>query len=951
MTDRPRYPKRLIEVDLPIKALSAQKSCGLPPSELDMRKTAIWWSRKPQNQARGVWLAAMLPDPADPLVSDAQRDEIREALRQGNLLSHRGERGASGLREDLSTLCSLIADPRNLLGSAALHVATSLLAKFAPPGTIALDPFAGSGSIGVEALRLGVTTVVNDYNPVSQTILAVGLQLGRQLSRRQLAQAEALLESAIGDAVASVAALHPPSKDSENPFGYIFFRSLRCEGPGCGRVVPATSKFLLQSSKKTGARFADAGPPGGRVRLELCSASRADSFGGPTIRQGGLACPVCGFVTPRKRVALQHEREHLQPILVAVAHRTTNGVVLREPTTEQLNAVEQAAQMMPQGLPPQEWPKTEPRRFSPPLYGYRTFAECHTARQRRLLANLVLGIANITHEDHQVVSAARKVGTLLTCRAVDANSSFCRWRSDRGGSNERTFAGKSVGMIWDFFEENPLRDGGGLHSYLDELMASVAAGARLKGEADVLSAPAQELPLPDDSVDFLYTDPPYYDAIPYAHLSDWLVAWAAPLLAPDQLENGLAPKTAEIAVDRPHSKSPSTHDDAYYHAEILRAFRKCREILKPEGLGVVVFAHKGTAAWENLLAALVDAGFLVTASWPIQTERGGRLQAQGTASLQSSVHLVCRPRENPDGSVRTDDIGDWRSVLAELPGRIHEWMPRLAKEGVVGADAIFACLGPALEIFSRYSRVEKASGEPVTLREYLEQVWAAVAREALTMIFEGADASGLEEDARLTAMWLWTLNAGSGVGGSEVGETDAADDEDQEEEPSKSKGKVTGYGLEFDAARKIAQGLGAHLENLRSLVEVKGETARLLPVAERSNYLFGKEAFEKRPDAKRAAKAPKLLELMGGVTQEEVAWADLGRPAPGKTTLDKAHQAMLLFGAGRAETLKWFLVDGGVGKDAQFWKLAQALSALYPMGSNEKRWVDGVLARKKGLGF
>src|SRR5437867_12731326 len=129
-----------------------------------------------------------------------------------------------------------------------------------------------------------------------------------------------------------------------------------------------------------------------------------------------------------------------------------------------------------------------------------------------------------------------------------------------------------------------------------------------------------------------------------------------------------------------------------------------------------------------------------------------RVSAQGQARLASSVHLVCRPRENPDGSVRTDEIGDWRDVLAELPRRLHEWMPRLAAEGVVGADAIFACLGPALEMFSRYSRVERASGEAVTLKEYLEQVWGAVAKEALTMVFAGADTTGFEADARLSAM-------------------------------------------------------------------------------------------------------------------------------------------------------------------------------------------------------
>src|SRR5262249_28261892 len=153
--------------------------------------------------------------------------------------------------------------------------------------------------------------------------------------------------------------------------------------------------------------------------------------------------------------------------------------------------------------------------------------------------------------------------------------------------------------------------------------------------------------------------------------------------------------------------------------------------------------------------------------------------------------LICRPREATGNSA---PIGDWRDVLHELPTRIHAWMPRLASEGVVGADAIFACLGPALELFSRYSRVEKASGEAVELREYLEQVWAAISKEALAMVFHGADASGFEEDARLTAMWLWTLTTGSK--GNEQ-----SDDEDEHGEDTSSSTPVKGYVLEYDAAR------------------------------------------------------------------------------------------------------------------------------------------------------
>jgi len=324
-----------------------------------------------------------------------------------------------------------------------------------------------------------------------------------------------------------------------------------------------------------------------------------------------------------------------------------------------------------------------------------------------------------------------------------------------------------------------------------------------------------------------------------------------------------------------------------------------------------------------------------------------------SAALASSIHLVCRPRENPDGSLCTDAIGEWRDVLDELPGRIHEWMPRLAQEGVVGADAIFACLGPALEIYSRYSRVERADGAPVPLgdvtdergnvveRGYLSYVWEAVSQEALSMIFEGADAAsltaGFEADARLTAMWLWTLSTA----------TNGA-------EPA-ANGQVvksTGYTLEYDAARKIAQGLGAHLERMSNLVQIKGGKARLLPVAERTRALFGKEG-PRAPRQRKPKAQMSFLEQMAelGVAEEKDDAEELGAAPHGVTVLDRVHQAMLLFGAGRSEALRRFLVEEGVGQEARFWGLAQALSALYPAHTDEKRWVDGVLARKKGLGF
>jgi len=449
------------------------------------------------------------------------------------------------------------------------------------------------------------------------------------------------------------------------------------------------------------------------------------------------------------------------------------------------------------------------------------------------------------------------------------------------------------------------------------------------------------------------TDPPYFAAIPYSDLSDVFYVWERRFIErtfPDLYrESGLIDKTEEIIVTRANfDRDGKVKTPEFYQREMASALAALRRVVKSRGIGIVVFADSSTESWEAILGAVIDAGWAITASWPIDTELQSRTQASQSASLQSSVHLVCRPR-------LSQDIGDWRDILSELPIRMHEWMPRLASEGVVGADAIFACLGPALEIFSRYSRVEKANGDAVPLKKYLEHVWAAVSKEALSVIFRDADATGLEPDARLTDMWLWTVDGGKSVApakdeASADDEPEASDDED--EKPA-SKATPTGFGLEFDAARKIAQGLGIHLDKSESIVEVKGDKARLLAVAERTKHLFGKDT-ESGPTAKKAKKRPMqgtLFEALDEVEEAEGGWKELKGPPPGTTALDRLHQAMILFGAQRGELLKRFLVEDGVGKDARFWKLAQSLAALYPTGTDERRWVEGVLSRKKGLGL
>jgi hypothetical protein len=489
-------------------------------------------------------------------------------------------------------------------------------------------------------------------------------------------------------------------------------------------------------------------------------------------------------------------------------------------------------------------------------------------------------------------------------------------------------------MMWDFAESNVIGDASGsFHSTNFRTKASLdALDPKTKLRATAALNSADKHPLPTDSAQCFFTDPPYYDAVPYSDLSDFFYVWFKRTLGdemPDLFLEELTPKKDECIVDEVKGKTTE-----YFETMMGKAMAEGRRVLAPEGIGCVVFAHKSTSGWEAQLQAMVDAGWTMTASWPIDTECGSRLRAMNSAALASSVHLVVRPRVVEGHAA----VGDWREVLSELPRRIHAWLPRLAREGVVGADAIFACLGPALEIYSRYDSVEKASGEVVTLREYLEQVWAAVSREALSSVVSDADLSGFESDARLSAMWLWTV-----AGGASSEDVDSKDD-----------GKATpgGFTLEYDTARKIAQGLGANLDTLRNVVEVKGDKATLLPVSARTAHLFGKDqkAFDTPARRKRTSQLDLFADLVQeGVTEQE--WEEKTVTKAGETVLDRMHQAMILFAAGRGDALKRFLVDDGVGQDAALWRLAQAFSALYPPGTQEKRWVDGVLARKKGLGL
>jgi len=378
-------------------------------------------------------------------------------------------------------------------------------------------------------------------------------------------------------------------------------------------------------------------------------------------------------------------------------------------------------------------------------------------------------------------------------------------------------------------------------------------------------------------------------------------------------------------------------------------------------VGAVVFAHKTTEGWEALLSGLVRSGWTVAGSWPIATERPGRLRSHESAALATSVHLVCRPRT--EGA----PVGDWADVLQELPRRVEGWMDRLQREGIRGADLVFACIGPALEIYSRYRRVETADGHEVQLAEYLEKLWETVGRAALRQVL-GTDAPNeIEEDARLTALFLWTARSSNGLSSNHKGaapasageEEEGEDDESDEGEKPRSRPKG-GIVLPYDIVRRFAQPLGIRLDRWEgSLIETYKGVVRLLPVQERLEKLMGRQMLRElrhltEGGAEEGATQLSLFDLQqqpsdlsaaerAGLARERVdkeTWAHLHKDSD--TLLDHVHRAMLFQKQGMTAALRELLFYEMTYRP-QFERLANALSALYPPGSEEKRLLDAML--------
>ena len=275
-------------------------------------------------------------------------------------------------------------------------------------------------------------------------------------------------------------------------------------------------------------------------------------------------------------------------------------------------------------------------------------------------------------------------------------------------------------MTWDFVETNPFGGAAGdVGNYIEAAAKIVEAVAEIGSvSAEIRRMPASELQDSDNTYDAVITDPPYYDNISYADLSDFFYVWlkrSIGFLFEEHFAGELTPKVREITSFGQRHGGDKSVGRAFYEREMAAAFREAHRVLKPDAPLVCVYAHKTTLGWAALVEALREAHFTITEAWPLDTEMPERSRGQNSAALASSIFLVARRR---DGNA----VGSYHEVLAELDDVITERLERLATAGVAGSDLVIAAIGAGLAPFTRYVTVELPSGEPVAAARFLEEV-------------------------------------------------------------------------------------------------------------------------------------------------------------------------------------------------------------------------------------
>ncbi len=827
--------RRLIEDSLPLGEISEFSAKEKSIRQGHISTLHLWWARRPLAAARAATMAALLPAPRN----DDERKEFHKLITESLdwELGKEPQKQAGRLRAILKE-----------------HGVTA-----APK---ILDPFSGGGALPLEAERLGGEAFATDLNPVAHLIELATLYYPQRFAtlnsertaedkltgRSRLISELERWGKVVFDRVNADIGEYYRTDDGSESVLYIWARTVACQNPACRAEIPLIGSYYLV---KESDRVVALTPRLSRNRktVEFDVVENPDpsiDLSAGTITRANATCLCCGQITSASAIKSEGKRVGLGHRLLAVAVRDgSRGKRFRVPSKAEVERAMSVPDPQQFGdipaVPHEPMPPQGTLGFRIQPYGMTTWGSIYNRRQALALATFARHVRSVVGEvakanqdlGKDAEEFSRAVVTYLglsVSRLSDFCSTICVLNYNRGGAVAHTFRLQAVPMTWDYAETNPLNPNAGSWQRINADMCKVVEGLQFPGTAHVQRASADGLPFENKKFDAVVTDPPYYDAVPYSDLSDYFYVWLRRAIGdvhPEALATEVTPKRSEMVQNPAYKKTAE-----FFESAMSRAFGEMHRTLKDDGIMVLVFAHKSTSAWETLLKALLDNNLVVTASWPIETEKPGRTRAIGSAALASSVFIVCRKRSAHDEGFLDD-------VEPDLKSRLHERLDYFWSQGIRGADFFMSAIGPAVEVFGRHKRVLKLSGEEVTIAELLDKVRGIVADYALQRIVHGEAAGNVDEASRFYVIWRWAYGTSEVESGEAIHMAQSMGCEFSELAAdsgvlTKSGDKVT---LKGPIDRKKTKGLGepALTGTLAPLIDVLHRAANLWAAGERQD--------------------------------------------------------------------------------------------------------------------
>ena len=785
------YRRKLIEVDLPLEDINRESAREKSIRHGHPCTLHMWWARRPLAACRAVIFASMVDDPSSYLDDSAEEEQRAERERLHDIIRKLVEWESTD--ESKPAVKALLAEARYEIarsvarsrGETAPTDPAEVLNYLGEKTLPIYDPFAGGGSIPLEAQRLGLKAIASDLNPVAVLINKalieippkfknqspvnpeadrVGMTVGKGKKKQRLPWRGASgLANDIRyygawmreEAFKRIGHLYPKVKLSDGSYAtaiaWLWTRTVPCPNPACGVQMLLQTTFQI-SKKRSNEHWTK--PVIDYETKHISFVVQKHSGGipqGGTVDRNGVVCIACNNAAPLSYVREQARAGNMSEQMTAVVAEGDRRRLYVSPTDTHIQAAISAESAW---RPTQTITKTP--KVSALTYGATHWHQLFTERQLTALttfSDLQTEVRIRITQDGRDDNYADAICTYLALavgREVDMCSSFDRWHTS-GEKVTGVFGRQAIPMIWDFVESNPFSNSTGnwmahikwIAKVVERLPANVNSSAVYQADAST-TIHAQDGPI-------IVTDPPYYDNINYADLSDFFYVWLRPLLRdvyPDLFAGILTPKDEEITA------IPSRFDAPRQRFEDLlnKTLKLIRERCSPEFPSSIFYAYKqqederegrASTGWETMLSAIVSAGFQIVGTWPMRTEGSVRLNAQAANALASSVVLVCRPRSNDAPTATRRQFSD--ALEKELPTVLDQ----LTREGhIAPTDLAQAAIGPGMQIYSRYSRVETISGEPVSVREALVAINRAIAD------YDERQEGDLDSESRFCLEWL-----------------------------------------------------------------------------------------------------------------------------------------------------------------------------------------------------